>query len=679
MFGNIGYVHGLTIMLPMKFIRPEKLWLLASITLILVPHFANQKPVITLFNLVFIAWRLLYEMQIVKLPSQITRIILAFASFIIVTYLHQTILGLFAGSALLTVMLCLKLLEMHTWRDSVVVISLAYFVTVTNFLYNQSLFMGLYLLIVVLVLTTTLIAFNQETKDKTDQFKILKLATHIVIQAIPLALLLFFLFPRIPGPLWNLPDDAHSGLTGLSDSMTPGQISQLSNNESVAFRAKFNTITPTSTQRYWRGPVLNHFDGKTWRSTSGPTPDYTSTAIMLNSKAVISAQATPVEYSVMLEPHDKTWLFALDIPTQIPSNTVLTTNYELRSSQAVKQLIRYNLTSFVEYKLEPNLLSQSKQYLQIPKQAAPKTRALVKTLVEQAANSKKPNAKLITLALDYIRNQPFFYTQNPPLLRNDPVDDFLFKTRKGFCEHYASAFAVIMRMAKIPSRVVTGYLGGEYNNVGDYWAIKQSDAHAWTEVWLPDQGWLRVDPTAVIPANRVEYSPLIERFSTTALATGNFKWLRQAWRKTRYGWDNINYYWNIWIIGYDDEQQTDLLSKLGFDNISWKGLSFFLFSSLSIVLMVITLIILKRKSKPYQDPVQVIYARYCKKLERIGIIKKPSETAIQLANRAIQIRPELDSRLNKITDQYNNLRYSQSLGADLYAQFKKTIAHLNLK
>jgi len=666
-------------MLSIRTIKPEKLWLLFSITLTLTPHFINQKPVITLCNLAFIAWRLLYEMQILKLPKQFTRVSLALLTFVVVAYLHQTVLGLFAGSALLTVMLCLKLLEMHTWRDKVVVISLAYFVTVTNFLYNQSLFQGVYLLLVVIVLTTTLIAFNRKTKNnKTEQYKILHLATSIVMQAIPLTLLLFLLFPRIPGPLWSLPDDAHSGLTGLSDSMTPGQISQLSNNESIAFRVTFNSITPESSRRYWRGPVFNQFDGQTWRDTIQQKSDYTSTALMLKSNSIIPAQAKPIAYSVMLEPHNKTWLFGLDIPTQIPSNTFLSTNYELHRPQPVKQLIRYDLVSFTDYKLEPYSQGSFRQFLHVPSQSAPKTRRLAKALMAQTTGSSEPNAKLVQLALDYIKKEPFYYTQKPPLLHDNPIDEFLFETRKGFCEHYASAFAVLMRIAGIPSRVVTGYLGGEYNSAGKYWAIKQSDAHAWTEVWLPNQGWVRVDPTAVIPTNRVEYSTHIERFSPGAISAGNIQWLSQAWRKVRHRWDNINYFWNIWIIGYDDQQQTDFLSWLGFKDISWKGLSLFLFSTLGLVFGLITLIILKRNHKTQLDPVQAIYARYCKKLGRIGIIRKPGETAIQLANRASQTKPGLNSKLNSITTLYNKLRYSKPSDTALLAIYKKSVAKLKL-
>jgi len=666
-------------MLPIRSLPPEKLWLLFGITLTLTPHFFNQKPLITACNLVFIAWRLLYEMQIIKLPKQFARVSLAILTFVVVAYMHKTVLGLFAGSALLTVMLCLKLLEMHTWRDKVVVISLAYFVTVTNFLYDQSLILGVYLLLVVIVLTTTLIAFNRKTTNhKTEQYEILRLATNIVVQAIPLTLLLFFLFPRIPGPLWSLPDDAHSGLTGLSDSMTPGKISQLSNNESIAFRVKFKNSTPQSSRRYWRGPVFNHFDGQTWRDAITQKPEYTSTAIMLRNKAIISAQAKPIEYSVMLEPHNKTWLFGLDIPTKIPSNTFLSTNYELHKPQPVKKLIRYELISYTDYKLDPYSQDSFRQYLHVPSQSAPKTRRLVKALLAQTIGSPQPKAQLVKLALDHIKNEPFYYTQRPPLLHNDPIDEFLFETRKGFCEHYASAFAVLTRIAGIPSRVVTGYLGGEYNSAGKYWSIKQSDAHAWTEVWLPNQGWVRIDPTAVIPTNRVEYSTHIERFSPGTLSAGNFKWLSQAWRTIRHRWDSANYFWNIWIIGYDDQQQTNLLSRMGFENISWKSLSILLFSSLSVVLGVIGLIILKRNNKSDQDPVQAIYTKYCKKLARIGITRKPGETAIQLADRVSQTKPELNAKLNNVTALYNKLRYSKASDTDLYANFKKTVANLKL-
>ncbi|HEY5791079.1 MAG TPA: DUF3488 and transglutaminase-like domain-containing protein, partial [Gammaproteobacteria bacterium] len=415
--------------------------------------------------------------------------LLAVGGFALVLATYGTVAGRDPGIALLATMVALKLLETETPRDLYLVVFLGYFLVIANLLYSQSIPMALYLLLSVVALTATLIAANRgpgHGELRAD----LRLAAVLLLQALPVMLVLFVLFPRIDEPLWHMPREQRGAISGISDEMEPGSISRLVESEELAFRVSFDGPVPPPAQRYWRGPVLWFTDGRRWRAGTPPAPE----------ELGYTGLGDAVGYAVTLEPHGQRWLFALDLPAEIPANASLTTDYQVLAQRPVDTQRLYRARSYPEYVTGPPSAAELRAGLQRPYRTSARVQALAQGWRDAAAD----DAAVVELALQHFREQPFVYTLSPPLLPGDPIDGFLFETRRGFCEHYAAAFTVLMRVAGIPARVVTGYQGGELNPLGGHLAVRQSDAHAWSEVWLPGRGWSRVDPTAAVAPERVE-------------------------------------------------------------------------------------------------------------------------------------------------------------------------------
>jgi transglutaminase-like putative cysteine protease len=478
-------------------------------------------------------------------------------------------------------------------------------------------------------------------------------------------LVLFLLFPRVQGPLWGLPRDAFSGVTGLSDTMSPGTLSQLTLSDAVAFRVQFQGEMPKPNQLYWRGPVLWYFDGASWHmglSFDSSTPSY-------------SPRGEAVSYAVTLEPHDKRWLFALDLPAKTVPGSRITADYQMLASLPVRQRVRYEMTSHTGYRLGYEGLSplERRRSLQLPEGYNWRARALAQNMRRAARDERD----MLEQVLGMFRTQQFFYTLSPPLLGDNPIDDFLFNTRSGFCEHYASAFVFLMRAAGIPARVVTGYQGGELNPIGNYMIVRQSEAHAWAEVWVEDAGWLRVDPTAAVSPLRVESgiaAAIPASSQLPLLARGDMAWLRQL----RFTWDSIANSWNQWVLGYNPERQFWLLSRVGLDRANWQTLAMILVAATGLITTVLALAMLRRLSQRTRDPVAAIYARFCRKLARRGATRAPSEGPADFAERAARQLPDAASAIRAISQMYINLRYGRSGSVDSTRQFRQLVADLKL-
>jgi transglutaminase-like putative cysteine protease len=620
--------------------------------MVLLPLFPHLPVWLTLFCLALIVWRLLYDLGYIRLPGMFVRLLMTMMILGAIIFNYYTLFGRTAGSAFLALLLCMKLLEMHNQRDRMVVIFLASFIVVLGFLFSQSLFTGLYMIFEVVVLTTTLISINYRPAtivSYTTTYKNnLKLASRMLLQAAPLCLLLFVLFPRVPGPLWGLPEDVGSATTGLSEEMAPGRISQLSNNDAVAFRVKFKDVIPKPSELYWRGPVLWRFDGVRW--------DAPKSQLTLRLETLHEKFGNPIDYSLTLEPHQQRWLFALDLPDALPPRSRMSSELQLLSLSVIDKVTRFELRSHTNYRIEPDAPQNIQRYLALPANIAPRSRELINAWLREAPNK----SQLVQKALAYFRDQEFYYSRQPPLLFDDPVDEFLFQTRKGYCEHYASAFTVMMRQAGIPARVVTGYLGGEMNPLSDYMIVRQSDAHAWSEIWLEQQGWLRVDPTSIIPPGRIESTAdLIRRESQTNRETQliELNWMGQSFRQARYAWDVVNNRWNQWIIGFNEKRQLALLSSFGLPNISWRGMTFLLFTLMTIILVVISFYLF-RSSKQQSDRISKIYQQFQNKMAMVGFSKQAHESARHFAERITTSRDDLLREVNSITGLYNKLRYS---------------------
>ena len=648
-------------------LSPSSILILLSVIMVLVPLLPHIPIWLILFYLSLIGWRLMHDLGRMPLPGGFIRFVIILIAVGLIIFQYFTLFGRTAGSAFLALLLCMKLLEMHCQRDRMVVIFLASFMMVLGFLFSQSLFTGIYMIFEVVILTSALVSINHRPASYVSYTTIykqyLRLASRMLIQAAPLCILLFVLFPRIPGPLWGMPEDVASATTGLSEEMSPGRISQLSNNDAVAFRVKFKDVIPEPAELYWRGPVFWNFNGTRW--------DAPRSQLLLRLETEYKKYGPAVEYTLTLEPHQQRWLFALDLPAKLPVRSRMTSELQILSLRVIDKVTRYEMQSYTRYRIEPEEPSNLQRYLALPTNSAPRSKQLIQTWLGESADK----SQLVKRALSYFREQEFYYSRTPPLLFDDPVDEFLFQTRKGYCEHYASAFTVMMRQAGIPARVVTGYVGGEMNPLSDYMIVRQSDAHAWSEVWLAGQGWLRVDPTSVIPPGRIENTADISRSQSQAGLERQLielNWLGQTFRQTRYAWDVVNNRWNQWIIGFNEKRQLALLSTLGMPDITWRGMTFILFTSMTVILLMVGFYLF-RSSNQQMDRVNTLYQRFLSKMVISGLTKQEYETALSFAARVKSSRTDLTKQVDGITRLYNKLRYTSHPPTYLYEKLELAV------
>lgn len=657
-------------------VKPASLILLLGLLLVLIPHYSHLPLWLSVVTFLLILWRACYELQLCKIPGKVILFILTLMLLTGIIFSYHTLLGRNAGSAMLLGLLCLKLFEIKTYRDISLIIHLALFSIVINFLFNQSIPIAVTMLFALLFLFTALVSFQHDYKKlnkiqpvafnviATHEKQHFKLAFKMLLQAIPFAIILFILFPRVDGPLWGLPEDAFSAQTGLSDQMSPGRISQLSDNNNVAFRVKFDSELPTTNELYWRGPVMWHFDGYNWT-----TPSNERVAL---SSYKFTGMGKKYTYTITLQPHNNFWLFALDLPATLPERSRLSGNMQLLSLDLLQKLKRYELTSYTKYILPEYNYIPIEHYLQLPKSNS-KLLNQSRSLMEQLTDPAKP-INTINNVLNYFSTQDFYYSRSPPLLYDDPVDEFLFETKRGYCEHYASSFTILMRLAGLPSRVVTGYQGGEINPIDNFMTVRQSDAHAWSEVFLGEKGWVRVDPTAAIPPGNIENNADALRLNSTLKKPDNlFKtsWLTNQIKQMRYAIDAINNRWNQWILGYNNKRQKALFSAIGIKEISWQGLSQLLFTILGLLTAILAFIVFSNQSKNHSQ-LQSTYLKFLSKLKKKGLNKSDSEGAADFCKRAIVALPENKNSIKQITHLYQQLRYKK-FDENQFEQLKQKI------
>ncbi len=644
--------------------------LLVSLALVLAPHLTHLPILISLFCIVFGLWRLMASTHGWPLPGKISRLLLTLLVMAVVIMTYGTIIGPDPGTALLTAMLGLKLLETRRPRDAALVITLGYFLTVTMALYSQSIALAIYMLVVILLLTATLIKLNQFSSHRVGS-KPIRLAAKLFLQAVPLMIVMFLLFPRLPGPLWGFPPGASSGTTGLSEEMTPGSISNLGQSDAVAFRVKFDGPTPNNSLLYWRGPVLWATNGKSW--TPGPRKSTHPTGYPIPKRVPVPQRVQDglvtmgqeVSYQVTLEPHPHNWLYALDVPTSIPDGAMRSPDYQLLANEPVMTLVRYRVTSHTRYRMDNLSPDDRQQALQLVAGSNLKAQAMGRKWRSEFSD----DAQLVQHALSYFHDEHFYYTLKPPLLKGDTVDEFLFNTRRGFCEHYAASFTVLMRAAGIPTRIVTGYQGGEANPVGDYLVVRQRDAHAWTEVWLGDQGWVRIDPTAAVAPARIEKG-IDSILEESRQGIFNYKLAGNVWGQLRNGFDVLNNGWNQWVLGYQSSLQNQLLASLGL--LTWQGKTVGVIFGLGLLLSLIAGLLLRHQNAR-QDPVTAAYRRFCYKLARRGLARAPTEGPINYADRIVTWRPDLAEEVVAINQMYIALQYGENPTTSIMRRFYRRI------
>ena len=566
-------------------------------------------------------------------PNRTVRIILSVIGIIGLLATYSSRIGPNAYLGLLSVMAALKPFEISIHRDRMITLFLAYFIVITSLFQSESLSITVYMFLSVFVTTGAIIRIN----DSEGHFKsALRLSGIIMAQAIPLMVILFFLFPRIQGSIFGL-SQAPSATSGFSDRLSPGNISRLVENNAIAFRAEFEKGLPRAEALYWRGIVFHEFDGRNW------TRPYRVPEV-----GNMPEGQAPVSCRIALEPHGNRWLFALDRPAEDPRRSRMHADYTIRTLRPVNRKKYYEITSFTQpFKDDGWGLEIARQ---LPANGNPRSRQLAAGFSEDARSADE----IVNRTMTYLRTNGFVYTLEPPVLGRNPVDDFLFNSKKGYCEHYASAFAFLMRAAGVPARIVGGYLGGEVNPFGDYLIVSQSDAHAWVEVWTDESGWTRIDPTAAVAPERITEG-VSEALAEGELSGGRFGWLKQL----QYGWDAVSSGWEAWFTGYSHLEQKALLERLGIRMSSWKGpLTVFLFVFGMIFLIVALYVAFQlRPVAMEKDRVQICYEKFLRKLERAGIFKPSDKGPVDFASQIAHERPDLKPAVDEIIQLYVGLRY----------------------
>jgi transglutaminase-like putative cysteine protease len=627
--------------------KSDTLLLLTAALMVLAPHFMHLPLWVSLTSCVTLLWRARITLQGKRMPPLWLLLPVSIIAMAGVYRSFHTLLGRDAGVAMLALLLTFKLLEMHARRDLFVVIFLSLFLLLTNFFYSQTLLTAAAMMVTLTVLLTAQMSF-QYTGAVPPLLRRLRAAATVVLLAAPLALLMFIGFPRLQGPLWGLPGDAHSAHTGMTDTMAPGSVSALATSDELAFRVRFKGPVPDQSQLYWRGIVLSDYDGRTWTRINRRR--------LPRERIQIQAGGAAISHEITLEPTGKRWLFALELSgpdLDIPGQTVNSSNeLEFSTYANIGERLRYDTHAWLSFRIQANATPEQLQpWLALPAGFNPRT-------LELARQLRQPSGLGSSQAvLEMFRKQPFSYTLEPPLLGRDAVDDFLFSSRAGFCEHYAGAYVVLMRAIGVPARVVTGYQGGELNPIDGYLSVRQSDAHAWAEIWLPGAGWKRVDPTGAVAPERIRsnlahalpqkapfgFTPLLE------LENDPHSWLAQL----RFQVAALNNAWNQWVLDYNPDRQRSFLEEL--------GAAFGHPASMAGLALAAGLIWWwqRRRSQVQPDPLDALYQAFCRQQMRYGVTRAAHEGPLSYAARlrAVPASSEKRAAMEQFLDLYGALKY----------------------
>ncbi len=592
---------------------------------------------------------------------------------LIVLYAYGRFFGQQPGITLVTIMTILKLFETQKLRDCYIIIYSSFFLIASNFFHSQSIWLILYVFVIVIFLVAILIALSDRLKTLPLSSR-LNTASRFVIYAMPLMLILFVLFPRIPGPLWGLPDDAFASQTGLSEEMSPGSINRLISSSAIAFRVKFENDPPPHRDLYWRGAVLSLYDGETWRRDDSPNSAQANIDYPTDT-------TNTFHYRVTLEPTRLKWLLSLELP-EVYNTENDDHNYKINreamlvTRHKISKVINYDVSSHINASNRALFPQERHRNLLLPVNKNPQTLNLAKTLLQSSGSDTQ---LYINAVLAHFHNNDFIYTLYPDLLGEHAMDDFLINSRRGFCEHYASAFTYLMRAAGIPARVVVGYQGGKMNPLDDYMIVRQSDAHAWTEVWLNDH-WQRIDPTAAVSPDRVEQGILhagLENSRLPLILISN----SDTFKNLAYLYDSFQNNWNQWVIGFNEKKQNEILEALGFENISPYKLILLLVSSLVIAGAIISWFLLNHRSVE-KDRVQHFYNLFCLKLKRQGLQRRLDEGPSDFENRIYQevcLSANTQHNVAFIFNAYRSLHYGKHTDDKLRNRYFKKVKAFKFK
>lgn len=636
--------------------RTALVWQLAAGALALLPHLSHLPLWLPLLTLGALVWRFLVHQGRLSRPNRVARLLLVLVSAVALVVSYGGVSGINGMVALLILGFALKSLEIFSRRDALLVNYLTYLVAACALLFEQGIWAAAYVLLSVQVTTAALMATYQ-TREQ-DWARPFRSSAIMMMQALPLMLVLFVVIPRMP-PLWSVNIPSGAAKTGLSDSMSPGDITRLTRSSEVAFRAQFDGAPPAQTQLYWRAMTYPDFDGRRWYRAQEPRAGVTQQ---------LRAVDAELRYSVLIEATDQHYVPALDLPLVTPAGYTMLPDATLYRQRAFSSREQYQLTSSLTYALgaERDALDFSRE-LTLP-DGNPRSRATALQWYRESGS-----AEAYIAALNRYFNQSFHYSLKPPELGYNSVDQFLFDTRKGFCGHFAGAMVFMLRVAGIPARVVAGYQGGEWNPHEGYLLVRQFDAHAWVEAWLPERGWIRLDPTAAVSPQRVE-RPSEELFNTqegfledaplSGLTLRAGGWVSGL----RLQWDALNFGWQRWVVNYH-QQQSHLLQRL-LGAITPVRLALALLLPFALVMVIVAMKLLWQARGQPQNRFDREVGRLSQALAGQGMARRPGETVGNYCRRVADVRQELTPLLSEIGVSYDRLRYA---GADPKAEGERLL------
>ena len=596
-------------------------------------------------------------------------LLLAISGSVAIAVAGQTLGLLLSMMHLLCFAYSLKMLEIPRRKDLYQLVVLGIFVATSSLIFTQSIYFSL--AVIVLVFGNLMILLNLFAPTMAVLAQA-KLVAKLSLYSVPLAVALFVGFPKL-SPFWQVPS-VESAKVGLSDSVKIGDIAQLALSDELAFRVSFQNSNPKHAQLYWRAMVLDDFDGITWRqsrrdvtqnsqnSQSGQSSYGSATLEHANSSADIELGGTGLTYQVIAEPSFQSWLFALDFATSEQGNIGRRNDFALFYRGIISQTLSYQVTSYPAAKMSATLSDASRALnLLLSTDNNPKLLAKGQQLRQQYPDDRQ----LINQVLTELNEENYYYTLQPPRLNNNSLDQFYFNTRAGFCEHYASSFTYLMRAAGIPARMVVGYLGGEFNLSGNYLSVYQRNAHAWSEVWLPNSGWQRIDPTAAVDPERVERgfsTSLMQEYDDLSSGLFSLQALRSMWlyKQLKMQIDAIDYQWTRWVIGYTGQKQSRVMAQLLASLKQGKNVLYFLLILAGAVLLFYGYKVVKGKAKGKpEDKIKALYLKTLKLMAQHQLVKARSMTAQQFADVIATARPELSANFCAISNGFAQLSYQR--------------------
>ena len=633
--------------------RRPLLWLAAALLFTLPPMLGSLVSWVPCVFLLALAMKFWMEPRGYRLRLATLKLLLAAAALLAIFVSYGSMKGVEPPISLLVVLMSLKILEAHTAREFQVMVLMGWVLCLCGFFLSQDLVIALSILTAFALLLVALIQFYRGSSPGAF-WPPVGTTVKLLLQAVPLIVLFFILFPRINTGLRFDFRAVGSLSTGFSDHLSPGSIAALATSSDIAFRAEFpgSTAAPPGSM-YWRGAVMWHCDGMEWRAPYVP--------VLISPSVRQIPRGNTIRQRITLAPHGARWMFALDRPFEVPPGAILARGHYLWSIQTIRKARRYEVVSSVGMAGKELTPAERREALDVPPSIGPAVRELAQSWITQNSNPRG----VVNTALQFFGTQGFSYSLSPGEYGRNGLEQFLFHRRVGFCEHYAASFATLMRLAGIPARVVVGYLGGEYNDLGHFFLVRQADAHAWCEVWLPETGWTRVDPTSAVAPGRASLD--LNSFLERGMASGQIEVRRSGFvirlarsalfTDIRLAWETLSYEWDTRILAYDADVQDVMLNSIGLAN---RGPFVLIIEILivAIALLVIYFAWMQLRTRSRADRVKALYERFCRKAARLGVRRDPWEGPSDFSSRAALLLPSESERIREISNTYIALRYA---------------------